>query len=179
MWNQESEVCDPVSVFDHTSPGRESVRALMRLRQETRGVADYTIEFRTLAADSGWNLLPCVTLTSMDSLKDQLAPLDLPDGLDSLIALSIKINKRFIEREGERALSATIPLLARGGSCLLGLSLLRVQPVPHLPIFPAPSAAVEEPMQLGRTKLTPEERQRRFKEGRCFYCGQTGHLLVW
>ena len=30
-------------------------------------------------------------------------------------------------------------------------------------------------MQLGRTRLTPEERQRRCQEGRCFYCGQTGH----
>ena len=32
-------------------------------------------------------------------------------------------------------------------------------------------------MQLGRTRLTPEERQRRRQEGRCFYCGETGHLI--
>ena len=32
-------------------------------------------------------------------------------------------------------------------------------------------------MQLGRTKLSPEERQRRIREGRCIYCGQMGHFL--
>ncbi|KAM7406710.1 hypothetical protein PAMA_002763 [Pampus argenteus] len=33
-------------------------------------------------------------------------------------------------------------------------------------------------MQLGRAKLTPEERRRRQQEGSCFYCGQTNHLLA-
>ncbi|XP_023805186.1 uncharacterized protein LOC111947739 isoform X1 [Oryzias latipes] len=35
----------------------------------------------------------------------------------------------------------------------------------------------EEPMQIGHSKLTPEERQRRRDEGTCFYCGQSGHLV--
>ena len=33
-------------------------------------------------------------------------------------------------------------------------------------------------MQLGRAKLSAEERRCRLPEGRCFYCGQQGHLLV-
>lgn len=32
-------------------------------------------------------------------------------------------------------------------------------------------------MQLGRARLTPEERQRRQQEGRCFYYGGVGHLI--
>lgn len=32
-------------------------------------------------------------------------------------------------------------------------------------------------MQLGQTKLSTEER-RRLQEGRCFYCGQQGHLTA-
>ena len=32
-------------------------------------------------------------------------------------------------------------------------------------------------MQLGRARLTQEERQKRRQEGRCFYCGGTGHLV--
>ena len=35
----------------------------------------------------------------------------------------------------------------------------------------------EEPMQLGRARLSQEERQKRRQEGRCFYCGETGHLV--
>ena len=32
-------------------------------------------------------------------------------------------------------------------------------------------------MQLGRARLSQEERQKRRQEGRCFYCGETGHLV--
>lgn len=42
----------------------------------------------------------------------------------------------------------------------------------------ASSCGREEPMQIGRTRLTPEERQRRRKEGRCLYCGLLGHFLA-
>ena len=33
-------------------------------------------------------------------------------------------------------------------------------------------------MQLGRARLSPEERRKRQLEGRCFYCGETGHLVA-
>ena len=33
-------------------------------------------------------------------------------------------------------------------------------------------------MQLGRAQLTQEERLKRQLEGWCFYCGETGHLVV-
>ncbi|XP_061100251.1 uncharacterized protein LOC133130042 [Conger conger] len=35
-----------------------------------------------------------------------------------------------------------------------------------------------EPMQLGRMRLTPSERQRRVRQGLCVYCGQAGHFLA-
>ena len=33
-------------------------------------------------------------------------------------------------------------------------------------------------MQLGRARLTPEERRKRQMEGRCFYCGECGHHVA-
>ena len=33
-------------------------------------------------------------------------------------------------------------------------------------------------MQLGRARLTPEERRKRQLEGRCFYCGEVSHLVI-
>ncbi|CAJ1060073.1 hypothetical protein F2P81_006018 [Xyrichtys novacula] len=33
-------------------------------------------------------------------------------------------------------------------------------------------------MQLGRARLTQEERRKRLLEGRCFYCSEAGHLVV-
>lgn len=35
-----------------------------------------------------------------------------------------------------------------------------------------------EPMQIGRTRLTPEERQLRFDAKECFYGGQRGHYVT-
>lgn len=33
-------------------------------------------------------------------------------------------------------------------------------------------------MQVGRTSLTPEERQRRRQGNLCLYCGQAGHFIA-
>ena len=42
-------------VFDHPTQGSDAAGRLHTLSQDTRSVADYTLEFRTLAADSGWD----------------------------------------------------------------------------------------------------------------------------
>ncbi|KAJ0057626.1 hypothetical protein NL108_011115 [Boleophthalmus pectinirostris] len=41
-----------------------------------------------------------------------------------------------------------------------------------------PTVDSGEPMQIGRTRLSPAERQHRMDEGRCIYCGQFGHFLA-
>uniref|UniRef100_A0A3P9KE27 CCHC-type domain-containing protein n=1 Tax=Oryzias latipes TaxID=8090 RepID=A0A3P9KE27_ORYLA len=35
----------------------------------------------------------------------------------------------------------------------------------------------DEPLHVGHSKLTPEERQKRSNEGLCFYCGDAGHIV--
>uniref|UniRef100_A0A8C9ZTG8 Gypsy retrotransposon integrase-like protein 1 n=1 Tax=Sander lucioperca TaxID=283035 RepID=A0A8C9ZTG8_SANLU len=92
-------------IFQHVTPGREAARMLVNLRQGRRRVADYAIEFRTVAAESGWNqtaLMDAFLCGLSSALKDHLAALDLPEDLDTLIALAIKIDKRLFERERER-----------------------------------------------------------------------------
>lgn len=37
---------------------------------------------------------------------------------------------------------------------------------------------LEEPKQLGRSRLTPKERQRRRKLHFCFYCGESNHTVA-
>lgn len=39
-----------------------------------------------------------------------------------------------------------------------------------------PSTDAAEPMQIGRTHLSAEERERRIRNRLCLYCGQAGHL---
>lgn len=108
-------------------------------------------------------------------IKDQLAPLELPSDLDSFIAMAIRIDTRLVEREREKSRAVFSPPGQRGQS----------QASPFFPKqrfqttdSPAPPTAQEEPMQLGRAKLTPEERQRRLREGRCIYCSQRGHFVA-
>ena len=97
-WARESPVCNSLKdfkdtlskIFDQTTPGREAARALMGLRQGRRRVADYAIEFRTLAVDSGWNpsaLCDAFLHGLEDLLRDQLAPLELPEDLDFNLTL--------------------------------------------------------------------------------------------
>lgn len=178
-WTKQSPVCQSYAdfssaltrVFDHGTPGRKSSRALLSLRQGKTRVLDYAIEFRTLAAESRWNnhaLADVFHHGLADNIKDQLAPLDLPEDLDSLVDLAVRLDNRLMERSKERSSNVVRPpaqgehhpevTASRGGAPAHALSV--------------------EPMQVGHTRLSPGERQRRFKEGSCFYCGQPGHILA-
>ncbi|KAL0151676.1 hypothetical protein M9458_053077, partial [Cirrhinus mrigala] len=107
-------------VFDHAVVGREAARMLADLYQGSKTVSDYSIEFRTLAAE--W--------------------------------------------KGIRRRSGT-------SSCME---------------FPARSVTAstntvsptfdQEPMQVGRARLSWEKRERWRAKGLCLYCGAPGHFLV-
>lgn len=185
-WSRDSSICrsftafkDTMSrIFDLTSPAAEATRVLMQLKQHPRPVLDYAIEFRTIAIDSGWNtpaLIDAFRNGLSETIKDHLAPLELPQDLESLISMSIRVDNRLRERERERRRTATRHPSHQGRSLDKQPSW---DPLFHSssgPAGTAPSQAPEEPMQLGRTRISPEERRRRLQEGCCFYCGQSGH----
>ena len=164
-------------VFDHPSREGDAASRLMRLKQGNRTVSDYAVDFWTLAADSRWNdpaLIAVFTNGLNDQIKDELAARDDPSDLHKLVSLAIKLDNRLRERQREKfprfSVSATKsahrspPLPAR----LEQFSGPRFQPPARAP--------EEEPMQLGRTKLTEQERRRRFQAGECMYCSQKGHF---
>ena len=163
-----------LKVFDHPEGGPDPGKRLTSLRQGLRSVADYTIEFRTLSAESGWNdaALRAVFHQGLtETMKDELASRDEPTDLEQLISLSIRLDNRLRERRRERVpRSQPRPLSP----------LRRPQsPPPRTPASPGTHLNSEpEPMQLGRARLTPEERARRRAEGACLYCGQPGHLVA-
>lgn len=186
-WSRGSTICESLGlfkdslkkIFDHTSSGREAARALSKLRQGHRSVSDFAIEFRTIAADSGWNplaLFDAFINGLSDPIKDQLAPLDLPEHLDSVIAMAVRIDNRLRDRKKEKTGAALSHDHHQGHSSLVHppwRDPYRPPPPPRT----APPDPSGEPMQLGRARLSAEERRRRLQEGRCFYCGQLGHLL--
>ncbi|XP_057712509.1 uncharacterized protein LOC130929420 [Corythoichthys intestinalis] len=184
-WSRNSPVCSSYltfttslkQVFQSKPPGREASLALMNLRQGKRRVADFAIDFRTLAADSDWNpsALSDVFFQALsDPIKLAMVAIDIPGDLDSLIALAMQIDRRLAERDQEgKRLPRQHPHRDQGNPHTFLPSPQRRLPHSLRPQEQTP----EEPMQLGRTRLTPGERQRRAREGLCFYCGQRGHVV--
>lgn len=172
LWRQQSPICSDLEVFtetlqqvfDHPVSGREAARRLLDLRQGHQSVADYAIEFRTLASESKWDseaLLSTFYRGLSEDVKDELASRDWGSSLEELITLAIRIDNRIRERRRERCSPQVMPML----------SPTNVPEIVHLN-----QQTEEEPMQLGRTRLSPKERERRMREGRCFYCGGSGHM---
>lgn len=168
------------AVFDYPNYVGTAANRLLSLQQGPRTVADYAIEFRTLAAEAQWNekALTAVFIRGLrDPLKDELATRDESDNLQSLITLTSRLDNRMRERRAERAKQS--PPLCSVRSKPSPVSALQFSRTPDLVTPPQgfSSSSGQESMQLGRAKLSPEERQRRMSAGECLYCGYSGHYL--
>uniref|UniRef100_A0A1A8BJI0 CCHC-type domain-containing protein n=2 Tax=Nothobranchius kadleci TaxID=1051664 RepID=A0A1A8BJI0_NOTKA len=157
-------LADFTLTFGQTESVSDIGKRLWNLSQGRRSVADMSVEFRTLAARTSWNeeaLMAAFTEALSVRVRDQLALCPEPQSLEGLIRLAISIDKRHQElrRPASSARPAPIPDRNLGG---------------HRSFSETPTA--DEPMQMGRTRLTPEEREHRLRSGLCLYCGQTGHF---
>ncbi|KAL0185720.1 hypothetical protein M9458_017390, partial [Cirrhinus mrigala] len=141
-------------VFQPSSESGEAGEEIMALRQGRRPAADYALTFRTLAAQSGWNDGPLKLHYRKGlnpELQVELACRDEGLSLEQYIDLSIRVDNVMRARKSSR-FTSSLPL-------------------------PTPSSeAPLEPMQLGSTKLSLEERERRLRNNLCLYCGLAGHV---
>lgn len=93
----------------------------------------------------------------------------LPTTLDEVIALAINIDVKIQTRRRGRRQTSSVWFPAPLPWCLAS----------DLPRATAEtSSTIVEPMQVGCTSLTPEERERHRKSSRCLYCGWLGHFLA-
>ena len=121
VWERGSAACSDYlvfteemrRVFDHPVRGREASQRLLLLKQGSRSVAAFAVEFRTLAVESGWNevALQGVFLNALgNDVKDKLTTREESSDLEHLIALAIRMDNRLRERRRERAIcSAPTP----------------------------------------------------------------------
>lgn len=155
------------AVFDHPPEGREAGERLLRIQQGTRSAADYALEFRTVAAASGWNelaLIPTFHRGLRNELKIALALWDDALTLDDLITRAIRRDNLHHERRETPRPTPTKPVNPR------------VEP--HGVLRPSTPAVSEgEPMQIEHAHLSRAERKRRVELGLCLYCGESDHLL--
>lgn len=160
-----------LKVFDLDSSTAEASRALMTIRQGNRTVADFSIDFRTLARRSSWNEAAQVDafLHSLaDYVKDELVSHDQPSTLDETIALAVRIDRRIQTRRREKGRSTQTSVRT------LSHSVVR----PPSSATPQSQLDPPEPMEIGRASLTPAERQRRISSNLCLYCGGENHRVA-
>ena len=159
-------------VFGLGTSGSDAARDLLSLCQGNQSVADFSIDFRTRARQSDWNaaaLRDAFLHGLADYIKDELVSYLLPSTFDKLIVLTVRLDLRIQDRRRERRQNTPgrlDPAPWPGSSSASGSS----SPVMDNGVEP-------EPMQVGRTKLTPEERERRRKGNLCMYCGQAGRFI--
>lgn len=156
-------------VFDLGSSSAEASQELMSIRQGNRTVADYSIDFRTLARRSTWNMA-AQTDAFLHSLagyiKDELVSHEPPKTLDEAIALAVRIDRRIQTRRRERG-------QPRQSATSIRRDATSLPP----PANPQNQFDQTEPMEIGRTSLSPEERQRRLTAQLCLYCGGENHRV--
>ena len=125
-------------------------------------MAEYTLEFRTLAADSRWDdaaLCSAYQRGLSEEIKDLIVR-DRPSSSNELISLALVMDSRLNERRGERAQhSKGATGVPRSRSGPLAVAPYGATSVPSLPPPRRPPTrplGEDEPMQLGRSRLSPE-----------------------
>ena len=178
--NFASDYCRFVSdfrlVFDHPPDGHDSASRLHSLNQGSRSVAEFAVEFRIIAARSGWGdeaLKSAFRRGLNDSIKDLILR-DRPATLTELISLSLKVDDRLRERRLEKRTRSPPNSSREPRSANLRFPTV----APLTPSNKIPTATQEtEPMQLGRSRLTQATRDHRMKNRLCLYCGKSGHFI--
>uniref|UniRef100_A0A3B3HFG0 CCHC-type domain-containing protein n=1 Tax=Oryzias latipes TaxID=8090 RepID=A0A3B3HFG0_ORYLA len=157
-------------VFDRPRRQEEATRRLLSLKQGNRPVSEHLIDFRIFAVEAGWPdpALKGIFYQSLNErIKDHLCTQPETDTFEELVTAALRSDLRLRERQTEQKSKPPSSL---------------VNSVRHLPLVaPAKPASLpvrlEEPMQIGHSKLSLEERKTRRDEGLCFYCGQAGHQV--
>lgn len=133
-------------------------------------MTDYSIHFRTLAAEAGWDegALQGIFRQGLNpGLRTELALRDDPVSLYAFISSAIWLDSQLRASRREHQPQGGARSIA--AAPVSGLTLDSFPP-PIGPRFPPPSASdPSEPMQLDRTRLSRGERERRIREGRCLY----------
>lgn len=173
VWDTQAPCChsfedfktEMMRLFDRSAQGEAAAARLVRLKQGDRTVTDFSVEFQTLSTACGWNdaALRAQFLEGLrDDIQDEITVHEIPRTLDSLVELALRIESRMLYRCQRQSLRHRV------------FSDETVTSVSHSnPVNPA---VPSEPMQLGRMRLTPKERERRLSNGLCLYCGRSGHL---
>ena len=161
-WGRGSRVCQTLQefqqalrrTFDPVATDQDMARQLCGLRQGRDIVSDYSIHFRTLAAESDWNtkaIYDTFFKGLANPILERLLPIDLPSDIDSLIALAICTDNRLEELKSLQQECAVTARTIRPQAATPWIPPIGASPERGRP---APLQQTEEPMQMGRARLS-------------------------
>ncbi len=162
IWNANTAIINSYEAFTNhfkevfgSATGALSVSdQLLCLRQGTSSTNEYTLQFRTLAASSGWNeaaLLSAYRQAFDTCIRAQMAIYDDYVGLESFMQRANQISQR--------------------------LSACHTTEATHQPVSPATGSPVPEPMQVDTARLSSHKRAHRLAAGLCLYCASADHFI--
>ncbi|XP_073670196.1 uncharacterized protein [Paramisgurnus dabryanus] len=143
-----------LKLFDRSLKGDMAAAELVRLRQRNDSVTDFAIRFKTLAICCNWNdaALRAQFLEGLTpGIQDEIALREPPTSLEAVIDLALRVESRHRQRDLRRSFRH---LMSEPGEI-------------------ASETPSEEPMQLGKFRISAGERSRRLSNGLCLYCGLT------
>uniref|UniRef100_A0A3Q4G249 CCHC-type domain-containing protein n=1 Tax=Neolamprologus brichardi TaxID=32507 RepID=A0A3Q4G249_NEOBR len=156
------------SVFERGTGAEPASQRLLNLKQGRRCMAD----FWTMAEETGWRqpaLISTLLNNVCDELKGELLMRELPKTLSEVITLCVNVDEHLRARRRTSNYSSQRPVgqveTASDGSGSSDWDADR-------------GDEHEQPMQIGRSQISPEERARRWRTGECFYCGRKGHIAI-
>jgi hypothetical protein len=178
---------------------KQAIRSIRELRQIT-SVSDYTAKFESFRWNTklGEDTLKLFFYDGLkEHVKDMLATLPVePETLGELQTAAIRFDERAYERRMQRTRETNPPsnparhidegnmnpasawrTNARNTNSPWRMGTIATA-LPRLgPLTPATDGST--PMELdatGRRRISPEEKERRYRFGLCLICGQRGHL---
>ncbi len=184
-------------LFGPRDPTNDAIIRLENLRYKDSGKAvKYTLDFNRDAPRTGWNdnaLYRQFYKGLPDRLKDEIARIGKPASLIQLQHLIQDLDQRYWERQSEASrdkraasgtVSGTVSTRSENTKSSTPASNNKTDKTASTSSQPsAQSKSSSKPKnpnanKLGKDgKLTPEERDRRFKLLLCLFCGLAGHKV--
>jgi predicted RNA-binding protein with PUA-like domain len=135
-------------------PINEEFEARNQLREikQTDSVSGYHAKFLRWAIISKFNeeaLVDSFYRGLKESIKNMMTNIPRPQTLQELLSAALEFESRILERVKERKQNENRPRYGQGQTATADIKA---------------------------TRLSPEERTKRMKEGRCFTCNRSGHI---
>jgi hypothetical protein len=175
--NFETFITEFQESFSDTDSVRTAINKIRRLRQGDRPASAYAADFRLLACDIPWDeaaLMDLFRYGLRNDVKDLLLTFhEEPKSLTEAISRAVRCDNRLFERRSERQ-QVLRPRTEQTYASIVATP--PSNPIQAMNDGPAPMEIDSTSRRRG--PLSNAEKQRRWANRLCLYCGGPGHIAI-